>query len=99
MSDLQCPYCNAPLTVNHDDGIGYAEDFDNEMECCHCDKAFKFTCHISYAYEAKKADCMNTGNHDWKEWRCVMRDFRRLDYFRRNCKICGYAEDRTQPAG
>jgi glutaredoxin len=26
MSDVQCPYCNADIDIDHDDGYGYEED-------------------------------------------------------------------------
>jgi hypothetical protein len=64
MSDLECPYCEADLEVNHDDGFGYEEDRNHEMQCSKCEKSFVFTTSISYSYYAEKADCLNGGAHD-----------------------------------
>jgi hypothetical protein len=63
MSDLKCPYCDADCEVCHDDGFGYAEDAKHEMSCHACEKNFTFETFISFAYEAKQADCLNGGEH------------------------------------
>lgn len=62
MADIDCPYCNAPQEVNHDDGQGYAEDKIHEQQCDSCDKIFTFTTSIQYYYETNKAACL----HQWE---------------------------------
>lgn len=64
--DLECPYCESELEVNHDDGFGYEQDVNHEMQCGNCEKSFVFTTGIIFNYEAQKADCLNTGIHDCK---------------------------------
>jgi transposase-like protein len=67
MSDINCPYCDAELYVCHDDGYGYEENVNHQMECHKCEKSFVFQTSISFYYEAEKADCLNDGNHNWKK--------------------------------
>lgn len=84
MSDLNCPYCNAGLDINHDDGFGYDQDLIHEMECSECEKSFVFTTHISFNYYPEKADCLNGEPHDYHltqtEPKCVSEMF---------CQFCG----------
>jgi len=83
--DLQCPYCDAELEINHDDGFGYEQDVVNEMGCKECGKNFVFTTSISFHYEPKKADCLNNGGKhkfelththpkEFSKMRCIMCD-------------------------
>ena len=65
MSDIECPYCGVMQEICHDDGYGYAEDETFQQEC-DCGKIFTFTTSISFYYDAKKADCLNGGEHDYK---------------------------------
>ena len=82
--DINCPYCEAPQNINHDDGYGYEEGTSHQQQCVKCDKNFVFTTSISFYYEGFKADCLNEGEHDYQptkthpvEWtmmRCSMCD-------------------------
>jgi len=65
-SDVECPYCGEGQEINHDDGYGYEEDRIHQQCCSSCDKEFAFTTSISFSYDAKKADCMNGGPHNFK---------------------------------
>lgn len=81
--DVECPYCEAELEINHDDGYGYAEDQKHQQICGSCDKTFVYTTSISFHYRTGKADCLNGQPHDmrpvcstaidrWPDWkRCV----------------------------
>ena len=93
MSDLQCPYCDAGLEVNHDDGFGYEEHRHHEMECSECEKNFVFTTAISFTYSPEKADCLNGSSHRFTEWREVWSssDLKLQD---RRCKDCDLREKR-----
>ena len=64
--DVNCPYCNAELEIDHDDGFGYEEDIAHEMECSECEKRFLFYTSISFYYKAKKADCLNGEKHNYQ---------------------------------
>ena len=84
MRDIECPYCGEDLDVCHDDGAGYDEDELHQMECCHCQKQFCFTASIMYLYKAKKADCLNDGNHDFKVTNTYPRRYAKME-----CSMCG----------
>ena len=57
MNDLECPYCDAPNEVCHDDGQGYDEGKAHEMTCADCGHAQ--TLHGDRAIGV----CDGTGNH------------------------------------
>ena len=80
--DVSCPYCGAGQEICHDDGQGYEESELHQQECSGCEKVFVFTTSISFYYSARKADCLNGGNHKmkpvrafpllWRDWaRCT----------------------------
>ena len=88
MSDVNCPYCDEPQEICHDDGYGYEEDRDYEQNCSYCGNAFKFTTAISFNYEVY---CH--GDHNMEQclpphedmWDCTRCDF----YEVRRAKVCG----------
>jgi hypothetical protein len=84
MTDTYCPYCNAPIEINHDDGYGYAEDELHQQECHSCDKTFTYWTSISFHYEANKADCLNGGEHKYKKTCTVP-----VQYTKLRCEWCG----------
>lgn len=89
MTDVDCPYCGKGQEINHDDGYGYEEDRIFEQECGDCEKVFAYTTSIIYHYDAKQADCLNGGEHDWyAPWTYPRK------YTRMMCRDCG---DRRQP--
>ena len=65
-SDVNCPYCNEPQEILHDEGQGYEEDRTHQQDCGDCDKTFVFTTSIIYCYEEAKADCLNGSEHDYR---------------------------------
>ena len=67
MKDAECPYCGADVEINHDDGYGYEESEIHKQKCGACDKKFAYTTEISFHYETAQADCMNGGEHRYKE--------------------------------
>lgn len=84
MSDLNCPYCDAELDVCHDDGLGYEEGVNHQMECWKCNKSFVFQTSISFYYEPYKADCLNGYDHDFKPTTTFPREFTKME-----CSMCG----------
>lgn len=86
MSDVDCPYCEKPQEICHDDGYGYEEGVDHSQECVDCGKTFCFTTSISFNYEAEKAPCLN-GESD--------HSMRAVAHYPKNwpnwvkCTICG----------
>ena len=88
--DLECPYCEKELDINHDDGFGYEEDIKHEMECPYCEKRFVFTTSISFYYEPEKADCLNDGNHDYELTHTYPKEFSKM-----RCSMCGDEREMT----
>jgi DNA-directed RNA polymerase subunit RPC12/RpoP len=84
VTDVDCPYCGAGIEICHDDGFGYAEDVLHEYECHACEKHFTFTTTITFYYEARKADCLNDGDHDYQETATIPRKYAKL-----RCATCG----------
>lgn len=82
--DLECPYCNEKLNVDHDYGFGYEEDVLHQMQCSHCEKEFVFTTSISFYYEPYKADCLNGSKHDYKPQTCFPKEYTKME-----CQMCG----------
>lgn len=82
MADLECPYCGAEHEICHDDGFGYSEGAHQD-ECGQCGKRFLFFTSISFSYEAKEADCLNGGEHQYRPSFTVP-----LDRTRMLCRVC-----------
>lgn len=77
-NDVECPYCGAGQEINHDDGHGYEEDRLHQQECRDCEKTFTFYTSIHYSYSASKADCLNGGEHKYKQTKTYPVRFQRL---------------------
>ena len=94
--DLECPYCEAELYVCHDDGFGFDEDVQHEMQCDRCEKNFTFQTCISHDYYAEKADCLNGGPHRFGDWQVAwVHEGKKAED--RYCKDCERSERRTTP--
>lgn len=88
--DLECPYCEQELDINHDDGFGYEEGISHQMKCWDCGKSFVFQTSISFYYEPSKADCLNDGNHDYKFSATYPKEFSVM-----RCTMCDGERDLT----
>lgn len=89
--DIECPYCEEPQDINHDDGYGYEEGVTHQQQCGKCDKTFTYTTSISFYYEAEKADCLNGDvEHDWKPETIFPKFFAKM-----RCKICDETREPT----
>lgn len=97
MNDLECPYCDAPNEVCHDDGQGYEEGKAHEMTCGDCGKNFVFQTSISFYYSPEKADCLNGSPHRFGEWRKMWLNAKLDEIQDRRCKDCDHTERRTVP--
>lgn len=62
--DLECPYCKKEIDDPDD---CYETDRDYEHECYHCEKNFVFQVEYTRHYSANKAECLNGGDHRYKE--------------------------------
>lgn len=85
MNDVNCPYCDADLEINHDDGYGYGEDVTYQQQCGSCGKTFVYNTCISFTYHANKADCLNGGDHDFHPTHSFPKEYTRMR--------CSYCDD------
>lgn len=88
--DIECPYCEKELEINHDDGFGYEEGVKHHQECPHCGKSFVFETSISFYFEPEKADCLNDDNHNYKMTTTAPKEFSQME-----CTMCGDKRDLT----
>lgn len=86
MSDVNCPYCNAELEINHDDGYGYDEDEMHKQQCSNCRNHFAYETTIIINYEAHQAPCFNDGEHTARKIRRYGRD---CVWLVMECEYCG----------
>lgn len=80
-----CPYCNADIEINHDDGYGYQEDEIYEQGCPDCGKTFCYTTYISYSHDLFEAPCKNGEPHKLEKIHGYPKEF--FEYKRR-CEYC-----------
>lgn len=83
MKDINCPYCDHPQEINHDDGYGYSEERIHQQQCGKCDKYFTFTTSIMYHYEVDKADCLNGGEHEYYPTHTFPKEYTKM-----RCSMC-----------
>lgn len=84
-NDTNCPYCDHPQDINHDDGYGYEEDIIFEQECSNCGKIFIYTTAIMLLYETEKAPCRNGAPCDFQP----VKSFPQLFPDHVRCACCG----------
>jgi Zn finger protein HypA/HybF involved in hydrogenase expression len=84
MTDINCPYCDAELNINHDDGFGCNEDEIYQQECSNCEKTFCYTTKITFNYFPFKADCLNGENHKYEKTHTCP-----VEYTKLRCSVCG----------
>jgi len=61
---VECPYCKEYVDIEPDE---HYEDFE-EYECSKCNKNFEVFAEVDIRYSVYgKADCLNGGEHKWKE--------------------------------
>ena len=89
MNDIECPYCEADLEINHDDGVGYSQDEVHQQRCSNCEKYFTYTTSISFSYDAQKADCLNDGKHNFELSHTIPRKYSQM--------ICSTCDEKRQP--
>ena len=90
MKDINCPYCNEEIDIDHDEGQGYSEDEKHEQQCPECEKYFVFWTHTSYSYTPEKANCLNGGEHDFKLTTTYPKCFAKME-----CSMCNIRRDPT----
>jgi hypothetical protein len=91
MNDINCPYCDSPQDIDHDDGHGYEENVTHQQQCDNCDKYFVFTTSISFFYDPEKADCLNGSEHIWEKTNTIPREYTRMC-----CNMCGEERKPTE---
>lgn len=85
MSDVNCPYCNKEIEINHDDNYGYEEGRFHQQECGHCEKTFVYTTEISVDHYVNTADCLNGSEHPYEKTVTYPPEFAVM-----RCKSCGH---------
>lgn len=90
MRDTTCPYCDADILINHDDGYGYEEDCTYHQECNSCGKIFVYSTHTSFYYDVDKADCLNGAQHEYHKVPTAPEEFSKM-----RCSMCGDSRDMT----
>ena len=79
---LQCPYCEAEIDDPDD---CYEQETTYEHECRECEKSFVFQVEYSRDYSARKADCLNGAEYDYKKRATIP-----AEYAVMCCKMCGH---------
>jgi len=90
MSTVDCPYCDEEQDVEYDGGYGYAQDVAHQTTCRSCEKTFVFSSEIYLEHVARKADCLNRGDHSWAQIITWPRQFTRW-----RCKACDEGKNLT----
>ncbi len=86
---VNCPYCDALVKIDHEDGYGTMDGEQYEQDCSECNKTFIYYPSIHYSYELFKADCLNGGTHEWSHMsRATAGGL--VDI--RECRVCGKSE-------
>ncbi len=63
-TEVKCPYCEKFIEIHPDE---HCEDTEI-YECPNCQKNFEVLAEVSINYESLgKADCLNGGEHQWKQ--------------------------------
>lgn len=88
---LECPYCEkeiAEVDDCNDPCMTY------EHICHHCEKTFIFEVEYTKHYSASKADCLNGGEHDYKNTNSIPSSSSRM-----RCSMCGDEQPIAAPMG
>lgn len=83
-NNVTCPYCDAFVEINHDDGYGLSEDEPHQQECERCEKTFVFYTWVQLHYRTTAANCLNGGEHAYQMTHTYPHTARRM-----RCKDCG----------
>lgn len=85
----RCPYCDAPVTLQHEDG---QEDGSHHHAVCRgCDRTFIYTVQVHITHAICRADCLNDGSaHTYQKTKTYPPEFARW-----RCTQCG--DERLQP--
>ena len=96
MDEITCPYCEHSYDLCHDDGAFYNREGELEKEeCPECGKTFMVQSTMSWDFEGFKADCLNGGEHKWKQQSGYPREYFHGRFI---CEDCG-EEDRRDEDG
>lgn len=87
MIKIQCPYCG----YNNEHNFEQSEDgCAHETQCESCEKNFIFFVEWLPCFSTRKADCLNGGEHDWRN--LLDEHSSRYYLFRRGCRQCEQLE-------
>jgi hypothetical protein len=91
MSDVNCPYCNEEIKIDHEDGYGYEQEILHEQHCSKCDKSFVYQTYIHFTYDVYKADCLNGSDHKFK-----LSNTFPIEFSRMVCEDCWHERPLTE---
>lgn len=86
MNDVECPYCENVVEINHD-GYGLEEGVFHNQECPYCEKYFVYQTIITFNYDTYKADCLNGSEHEFKYTTTFP-----MEFTEKKCIYCGERE-------
>lgn len=92
MSREYCPYCDMPVSIDHE---GDADDDEPySKQCQHCKQTFSYRAIVSIEItDVSQAPCLNDGPHTWQGFRrCIGLEQKTM----RRCQRCGIEEE-TKP--
>ena len=67
MDEIECPYCGHEFELCTDDGAHCEQDAYEKDECPDCGKYFMVATSWLPVRDSHKADCLNGGEHDFRE--------------------------------
>lgn len=87
-NNLVCPYCG-----HEEEDSWERADENSECQCEQCEKYFIYETDHTRTFTSSQADCLNDGEHKWREW---------VDYgpfFNRACRLCAKNENKPRESG
>jgi endogenous inhibitor of DNA gyrase (YacG/DUF329 family) len=91
MYEVECPYCEKNVEIDTDYERIFEEDVLNDMECPECEKNFVFCTNITFSFNARKADCLNDGEHKYEKTYTIPEEFSRME-----CSMCNHIREMTE---
>lgn len=92
MKDVVCPYCGYQQDVDHED-FSRREDELFQHECYSCDKMFVYSLDVQISFKARRADCLNGGEHLWEKTQTFPVEFSVM-----RCNYCGKEKPLAKPS-
>lgn len=92
MKEIQCPYCEQD---NEHDSEQADPNTLHYMQCRECEKNFAFEIDYCPRFYERKADCLNGGDHNWRDL-LPYASSNHYDLYR-ECRGCNKREYKLKP--